>query len=639
MSSDEESLSGCASSTDDEERWREPPRKPEEIPSSYWALQKLIKYVKAGNAIATNLCLCCIRGYDLSEQVNQKAIHSVGGLEVLVNLLDSNYLRCRLGALHILNAITANLDVRRYVIDLNAIKLLARLLNEPASDIKSLAALVLSNLAMVRLARKISRVEGTIQPLVAMMDCNQSALKNKRSAPSQNESDEFEECAASSRAMSVLLLSKRNILLAEKCGIMSVVKKLLQFSDAELNISVLRICQVMSCRREFQTAIETEKMIPSILLLLRDPDDQIKTEACETIHKCAVELKTAQLVYEHKGIPALLQIILDKTKWEDGKLLKAAMGALRNCSMLEEVASQLDEKAFLPIAMEVLNYTFSRSDNTTAHSCGVIARLLRIPKNIPVFCSSDQFATVVDLLNFSNEYLLESASTVLKECSKVHQFAKKLDELDGTRLLWSLLCNKKPEVKANASWALCEYVLQDTGSPEVIRSFVNGLELLTHLLKVSKSNLELAATCALIAEVAKDSYNLAILTDYQVIPLLAQLVTTADDLLQEYVASAIASCCSHGRNTQQLGELRTVAPIVRFLAGTNKRVQRTAAMALEQLSADPLNCVTMHQCGVVAFLIESIESDNKDLQNAAAKCLQNVRSLSLEAEINRDNFK
>lgn len=635
-----ESLSGCASSTDDEERWREAPRKPEEIPSAYWALQKLIKYVKTGNAIATNLCLCCIRGYDLSEQINQKAIHSVGGLEVLVNLLDSNYLRCRLGALHILNAITGNLDVRRYVIDLNAIQSIARLLNEPASDIKTLAALVLSNLAMVRLARKIGRNEGTIQPLVAMMDCSESALKNKRAARSQNESDEFEECEASSRAMSVLLLSKRNILLAEKCGIFSLIKKLLQVSDAaKLNISVLRICQVMSCRKGFQTAIETEQMIPGILLLLRDPDDNIKREACEAIHKCAVELKTAQLVYEHKGIPALLQIIQEKTKWEDAQLLKAAMGALRNCSMLEEVARQLDEKAFLLIAMEVLSYTFSRSDNTTAHTCGVIARLLRIPKNIPIFCSSEKFAIVVDLLNFSNEYLLESASTVLKECSKVDRFAKKLDELDGTRLLWSLLCNKKPEVKANASWALCEYVLRDAGSPEVIRSFVNGLELLTHLLKVSKSNLELAATCALIAEVAKDSYNLAILTDYLVIPLLAKLVTTDDDLLQEYVASAIASCCSHGSNTKQLGELRTVAPIVRFLAGTSKRVHRTAAMALERLSADPLNCVTMHQCGVVAFLIESIESDNKDLQNAAAKCLQNVRSLSLEAEINKDNFK
>lgn len=639
MSSDEENFSSGTSSTDDEERWREPQKKLEDIPSEYWALQKLIKYVKTGNVIATNLCLCCIRGYNLSEQINQKAIHSVGGLEVLINLLSSNDMPCRLGSLNILTSITENIDVRRYLIDLDIIKSLKILLNEPASDIKTLSAIVLSNLGRTRLARRIAQKEEIIEALVSMMDVEVNIVSKDKSNLSPIEFDEYEECIASSRAVSVLLSSKRNIISAENGGITKTIKKLLQSSDSNLSISVLRICQLMSCTEGFQVAIEMEAMIPNFLSYLEDANDNVKRAACEVIYNGTTNINIAKLVYDHRGATAILKIAQDKSKWENLKLLKAAMGALRNCSMFDSIASQLDELNTLRLAMEVLSNTVRRSDVTMAHACGVITQLLRFPKNIPIFCQSKEFEIVVDLLNFSNEYLLESASNVLTECAKHEIYAEKSDELDGTRLLWSILRHRKPQVKANASWALCEYVSHDKKSPEVIRSFVNGLELLTYLLRVCTNNLELAATCALIAEVAKDKFNLNILTDYQVIPLLSKLVFTDDELLQEYSAYAIASCCSFGKNTQQLGELRTVAPIVRFMAGTNKRVHRTAAMALEQLSVDPLNCVTMHQCGVVSFLIDAIGSDNRDLQSAAANCLQNIRSLSLESEMNKDKFK
>lgn len=72
-------------------------------------------------------------------------------------------------------------------------------------------------------------------------------------------------------------------------------------------------------------------------------------------------------------------------------------------------------------------------------------------------------------------------------------------------------------------------------------------------------------------------------------------------MLRENLAAAIASCAPYGTNTQEFGRLRTVAPIVGYMISTNVRVHRTTAMALQRLSVDPQNCITMHQVRSIYF--------------------------------------
>lgn len=157
------------SSSDEEDRWKETARS-SEIPADYWNIQKLVKYIKSGNPTATVVALCCLKDYDLTTQINQFAIQDIGGLEVLVNLLESNDLKCRLGALHVLADISLNIDIRKTIVDLDGIPLLVRILSEPALDLKTMAAETLANVAKVRLARKHVRKCGGIPKLVDLLD-------------------------------------------------------------------------------------------------------------------------------------------------------------------------------------------------------------------------------------------------------------------------------------------------------------------------------------------------------------------------------------------------------------------------------------------------------------------------------------
>lgn len=65
-------------SSDDEPESEEEPRylqeEHPEIPSEFWNIQKLIKYMKAGNQTATMVALCLLKDYDLTDKVRYVSV-------------------------------------------------------------------------------------------------------------------------------------------------------------------------------------------------------------------------------------------------------------------------------------------------------------------------------------------------------------------------------------------------------------------------------------------------------------------------------------------------------------------------------------------------------------------------------------
>lgn len=99
-----------------------------------------------------------------------------------------------------------------------------------------------------------------------------------------------------------------------------------------------------------------------------------------------------------------------------------------------------------------------------------------------------------------------------------------IDELDGVRLIWSLLKNDSKKVQTNAALALSPCVQNANDSGEMVRSFVGALELTVDLLDSEDHNV-LAAICAAIATIARDHENLAVISDHGVVAKLSKLGT------------------------------------------------------------------------------------------------------------------
>lgn len=337
-------------------------------------------------------------------------------------------------------------------------------------------------------------------------------------------------------------------------------------------------------------AIATEGMIHNIVVHLSSDNFDLKMQCSSAIFKCASDKMARDIVREAGGLESLVGIIKDKSIRENKALLAAATGAIWKCAATPANVKRLDQLKIMHILVQLLS---DENDDVLTNAAGAISECSKFQNNRDTLRQIGGLGLMVNLLNGTHPPLLENISKALTECASDPESMTAMEDLDAIRLIWSLLKNQHARVQAYAALALCPCIKNAKNSGELVRSFVGALELVVGLLK-SRDNLVLAAVCAAISIIAKDKENLAVLTDHKVIQMLASLVYTTDDMLREHLASAIASCAPYGNNTQELGRLKTVTPIVGYLVSDNPKVHRTTAMALQKLSEDPQNCITMH---------------------------------------------
>ena len=58
--------------------------------------------LQSGNQTATIIALCAMRDFNLLQETCQLAIRDVGGLEVLINLLETDEIKCKVVLVNIL---------------------------------------------------------------------------------------------------------------------------------------------------------------------------------------------------------------------------------------------------------------------------------------------------------------------------------------------------------------------------------------------------------------------------------------------------------------------------------------------------------------------------------------------------------
>lgn len=243
FNSDSSDSTDVISSSDEEDRWKERNIKQSDLPSEYWHIQKLVKYMKAGNQTATVVALCCLKDHDLTTQINQLAIQEIGGLEVLVNLLESNDLKCRFGALTVLSAISLNLDIRRSIVDLGGIPLLVNILSEPSRDLKILAAETIANVGKVRLARQLVRRSGGIPKVVDLLDVPLSCLITPRDNLTQSQREQLDMARAGARALWSLSESRHNKEIMRTSGVVPLMGRLLKSTHIDVVVPIMGCVQ------------------------------------------------------------------------------------------------------------------------------------------------------------------------------------------------------------------------------------------------------------------------------------------------------------------------------------------------------------------------------------------------------------
>ena len=85
---------------------------------------------------------------------------------MLINLLETNDIKCKIGTLRILRDISENAQTRMAIVDLKGLPQLVDILTSSNRELKCLAAETIANIAKFRRARRIVRLNGGLRYLV-----------------------------------------------------------------------------------------------------------------------------------------------------------------------------------------------------------------------------------------------------------------------------------------------------------------------------------------------------------------------------------------------------------------------------------------------------------------------------------------
>ncbi|NXJ50172.1 ARMC4 protein, partial [Spizaetus tyrannus] len=612
------------SSSETEEDQEQPVRHQEgntDLPSEYWGIQKLAKYLKGGNPTATVIALCSMRDFNLAQETCQLAIRDIGCLEVLINLLDTEEIKCQIGSLKILKEISQNTLIRHAIADLGGLQIMVKILDSPDKDLKCLAAETIANVARFKQARRTVRQHGGIKRLVGLLEC--ISVGSTSLTPYQSKDTEIARCGA--LALWSCSKSTKNKEAIRKAGGIPLLARWLNCSHANILTPVVGTLQECASEPSYRLAIRTEGMIESLVKNLSSEHEELQMHCASAIFKCAEDKETRDLVRQHGGLQPL-SVLLGNS--ENKQLLAAVTGAIWKCAISGENVSKFREYKAIEALVGLLS---DQPEEVLVNIVGALGECCQEQINRTIIRKCGGIPPLVKLLAGTDQALLVNVTKAVGACATEPENMMIIDRLDGVRLLWSLLKNPNPDVQASAAWAICPCIENAKDAGEMVRSFVGGLELIVNLLK-SKNKEVLASVCAAITNIAKDEENLAVITDHGVVPLLSKLANTNNDKLRRHLAEAISNCCMWGSNRVTFGETKAVAPLVRYLKSNDPSVHRATAQALYQLSEDPNNCITMHENGVVKLLLAMVGSTDETLQEAAAGCIANIRRLALATE-------
>ncbi|XP_076248300.1 armadillo repeat-containing protein gudu [Calliopsis andreniformis] len=604
-----------------------------QVPSEFWHIQKLIRYMKAGNQTATTVALCLLKDYDLTSRIIQKAIQEMGGLEILVNLLETNDLKCQNGSLSVLLQIVTCMEMRRYLIDLGIVTPLIRMLKHPARDIQLLATETMAIVAQIRKARKQIRLRGGIPLILDVMDIPDNILQRPYENLNEVNRELVNVAIGCAKVLDSLSSSPKITEELRKHGVVKLMERFLKSVHTSLIIPMMGTVQKCAAMNAFRVAFERTNIIQDVVYHLKNDDIKLKENCALAIFKCGPNKVARDIVRETSGLDILCKLVKSEDIRANKPLLAAVTGAIWKCAISPENVVRFNQNGLVPSLVPFLEE--HEDEDVLVNVVGALAECCKDPVNRNVLRVNGGLPKLIRLLSSTHEPLLENIPLVIKECAQNEQCMDIINDpehvLDGVRLVWSLLKHPSDTIKRNACLALVPCIKHAKDSPEMVRAFVGGLELTVSLLQSSDTEV-LSAVCATIAEIATDPENLGILSDHGVVEELAKLVGTENEGLRANLTLAIAYCSEWGENNYKFGQLNAVAPLVNYMTSKNKDVLRGVCIAAYHLSKEPSNCITMHSSGVIKHVLRLVGSDDPEVQIAAASTIRNIRKLALTAE-------
>ncbi|KAK7863417.1 hypothetical protein R5R35_006496 [Gryllus longicercus] len=594
-----------------------------------YQVARSIQMLLCGDPVGTVTQLNLLYDLELDTKFIQFILVKHRGVEIMTNILEVREPRCNLAALRVLRKLTCNNKMRMLETNLGIVTLLINLLSSSDLNILILASNTLSELCKIQKPARFLRKEGGIPLLLELMNADESLLNTSTELLSEDQHQHIQLATAATETLKEIAKYPKSVDVLYKSGLVTLMKKITDCCHRDL---LTEMCELLAhCAEDakFRLAIETQGILLTLLQGLQENVQRLRAACAKTVAKCASESElTCHIVRMLGGLNAVVDLTKDVRQEHD--TLAALTLAVAKLAQDNRNLKIMSERGLTSNLIKFIKF-HSGDDEILSNVMEGLAECGRLEENRSTIARGDVLPTAVMRLMGNDPRVLSAAAMCLGTCARSPEVAQRIMELDGFRMLFSVLQDSNPSVPATALWALRPLIRNTTDSAEEVRSIVGGLSLLTRLL-VSKDKDVMAQACGLVAEISQDEENLHILSDCGLVRALSECAQEKDEDLRMNIAEAIAYAAKLRKNATEFGLLGVVTVLRNFLVSKNVMLHIHAMRALASLTEVPFNCVVLHECEGVELVMSDVSAPWHELQQLSTVVLRNMRLTALRTE-------
>ncbi|XP_053120130.1 outer dynein arm-docking complex subunit 2 isoform X5 [Hemicordylus capensis] len=524
------------SSSESEEEDEQPDRHQEintDLPSEYWQIQKLVKYIKAGNQTATVIALCSMRDFNLFQETCQLAIRDVGGLEVLINLLDTEEVKCKIGSLKILKEISQNPQIRRTIADLGGLQIMVKILDSVDQDLKCLAAETIANVARFKRARRTVRQHGGIKRLPSY----RLAIKNEKMIENlvknlNSEKQELQMHCASAIFKCAEDQETRE-LVRQHGGLKPLATLLANTGNKELLAAVTGAIWKCSISKENVTKFREYKAIEALVGLLTDQPEEVLVNVVGALGECCQEQANRSIIRRCGGIPPLVALLTGTNQ----ALLVNVTKAVGSCATEPENMMIIDRLDGVRLLWSLLKNPHPDVQASAAWAiCPCIENAKDAGEMVRSFVGGLEL--IVNLLKSENKEVLASVCAAITNIAKDEENLAVITDHGVVPLLSKLANTNNDKLRRHLADAISRCCMW--GSNRIAFGATKAVAPLVRYLKSSDPDVH-RATAQALYQLSEDVNNCITMHENGVVKLLLSMAGSTDETLQEAAAGCIAN--------------------------------------------------------------------------------------------------
>ncbi|XP_023404594.1 outer dynein arm-docking complex subunit 2 isoform X3 [Loxodonta africana] len=541
----EEIISESSSESEEDE---EPPDHRQEanadLPSEYWQIQKLVKYLKGGNQTATVIALCSMRDFNLAQETCQLAIRDVGGLEVLINLLDTDEVKCKVALLdcgqnsseppqpslyetrdvevarcgaQALWSCSKSYANKEAIRKAGGIPLLARLLKTSHEDMLIPVVGTLQECASEENYRAAIKAERIIENLVKNLNSENEQLQEHCAMA-------IYQCAEDEETRDLVRLHG---------GLKPLASLLSKTDNKERLAAVTGAIWKCSISKENVTKFREYKAIETLVGLLTDQPEEVLVNVVGALGECCQEHENRVLVRKCGGIQPLVNLLVGINQ----SLLVNVTKAVGACAVEPENMMIIDRLDGVRLLWSLLKNPHPDVKASAAWAlCPCIENAKDAGEMVRSFVGGLEL--VVNLLKSDNKEVLASVCAAITNIAKDQENLAVITDHGVVPLLSKLANTNNDKLRRHLAEAIARCCMW--GRNRVAFGEHKAVAPLVRYLKSDDTNVH-RATAQALYQLSEDADNCITMHENGAVKLLLDMVGSPDQDLQEAAAGCISN--------------------------------------------------------------------------------------------------